>query len=114
MVGVPSAGVPIAGVPSVGVPIAGVPSAGVPTAGVPTRVVPTVGRLAAGEIVLAGVLPPVGTPTGKISVLSSRFFFGFGSGAASHCQSTNPEVHIKSKPKTHPCRFPARRTCARA
>lgn len=36
----------------------------------------------AGEMRLAGVLPPEGTPTGKISVLSSRFFFGFGSGAA--------------------------------
>jgi hypothetical protein len=75
------------GVSMVGVPSAGVPSAGVPTAGVPTTVVPTVGRPAAGEIVLAGVLPPVGTPTGKISVLSSRFFFGFGSGAASYTVS---------------------------
>jgi len=42
--------------------------------------------------VLAGVLPPVGTPTGKISVLSSRFFFGFGSGAANHCQSTTLDI----------------------
>ena len=60
----------------------GVSAAGVLAAVVPTRVVPTEGRAAAGEIVLAGVLPPVGTPTGKISVLSSRFFLGFGSGAA--------------------------------
>jgi hypothetical protein len=81
-VGVPTAGVPSAGVPRVGVLSVGVLSAGVLDAGVPPRVVPTVGRLAAGEMVLAGVLPPVGTPTGKISVLSSRFFFGFGSGAA--------------------------------
>jgi hypothetical protein len=81
-VGVSMVGVPRAGVPRAGVPRVGVLSAGVLDAGVPARVVPTVGRLAAGEMVLAGVLPPVGTPTGKISVLSSRFFFGFGSGAA--------------------------------
>jgi hypothetical protein len=56
---------------------AGVSVAGVLTAGVP----------AAGEMRLAGVLPPEGTPTGKISVFSSRFFFGFGSGAARYSQS---------------------------
>ena len=54
--------------------------------GVPTTGVAASGVAAAGEIRLAGVLPPEGTPTGKISVLSSRFFFGFGSGAVKHCQ----------------------------
>ena len=55
---------------------AGVSVAGVLTVGV------SIGVAAAGEIRFAGVLPPEGTPTGKISVFSSRFFFGFGSGAA--------------------------------
>jgi hypothetical protein len=109
MVGVLTAGVPIAGVPRVGVP-----RAGVLTAGVPPRVVPTVGRLAAGEIVLAGVLPPVGTPTGKISVLSSRFFFGFGSGAASTLSVVSSSQSHKSNRKTHPCHSPAHRICATA
>lgn len=49
--------------------------------------VSTIGAAAAGEIRFAGVLPPEGTPTGKISVFSSRFFFGFGSGAVQGCQS---------------------------
>jgi hypothetical protein len=44
--------------------------------------VPTAGKPAADDIWLAGVWPPDGTPTGKISVFSSRFFFGLGSGAA--------------------------------
>ena len=48
--------------------------------------VPTIGVAAAGEMRFAGVLPPEGTPTGKISVFSSRFFFGFGSGAVRNCQ----------------------------
>lgn len=48
--------------------------------------VPAIGVAAAGEMRLAGVLPPEGTPTGKISVFSSRFFFGFGSGAVRYCQ----------------------------
>ena len=60
---------------------AGVSVAGVPTTGV------AVGVAAAGEIRFAGVLPPEGTPTGKISVFSSRFFFGFGSGAVQYRQS---------------------------
>jgi hypothetical protein len=51
-------------------------------AGVSVADVPTMGVPAAGEMRLAGVLPPEGTPTGKISVFSSRFFFGLGSGAA--------------------------------
>ena len=59
---------------------AGASVAGVPTVGV------SIGVAAAGEIRLAGVLPPEGTPTGKISVFSSRFFFGFGSGAVRNCQ----------------------------
>lgn len=42
----------------------------------------TMGVATAGETRLAGVFPPEGTPTGKIAVFSSRFFFGFGSGAA--------------------------------
>ena len=51
-------------------------------AGVSVVGVPAIGVAAAGETRLAGVLPPEGTPTGKMSVFSSRFFFGFGSGAA--------------------------------
>jgi len=51
-------------------------------AGVSVAGVLTIGVPAAGEMRLAGVLPPEGTPTGRISVFSSRFFFGFGSGAA--------------------------------
>lgn len=50
---------------------------GASVVGVPTR-----GVARAGETTLAGVLPPEGTPIGKISVLSSRFFLGLGSGAA--------------------------------
>lgn len=56
-----------------GASVTGVPTAGVATGGVPAT----------------GVLPEpgvVGTPTGKISVLSSRFFFGLGSGAVTSCQ----------------------------
>lgn len=60
---------------------AGASVAGVPTVGV------VIGVAAAGEMRFAGVLPPEGTPTGKISVFSSRFFFGFGSGAAQNHQS---------------------------
>jgi hypothetical protein len=82
------------GVSMAGVLTAGVPTEGVLTAGVPARVVPTVGKLAAGEIILAGVLPPVGTPTGKISVLSSRFFLGFGSGAANTLSVGTPHPKV--------------------
>jgi hypothetical protein len=78
------AGVSAAGVPSTGV-TTGVAAAGVSVVGVPTTGV-TTGVAAAGEMRFAGVLPPEGTPTGKISVFSSRFFFGFGSGAARYCQ----------------------------
>lgn len=51
--------------------------------------VPTTGVARAGEMTLAGVFPPEGTPIGKISVLSSRFFFGFGSGAVQETRLAN-------------------------
>ena len=66
--------------------------AGVSVVGVPTTGVAASGVAAAGEIRLAGVLPPEGTPTGKISVLSSRFFFGFGSGAVRYRQFPSYET----------------------
>jgi hypothetical protein len=59
--------------------------------------VPTIGVAAAGEIRFAGVLPPEGTPTGKISVLSSRFFFGFGSGAVQCRQSSTHQTQQSRK-----------------
>ena len=70
--------------------------AGVSVVGVPTTGVATPGVAAAGEIKFAGVLPPEGTPTGKISVLSSRFFFGFGSGAVRYRQFPSYENKAKA------------------
>lgn len=58
--------------------------------------VPATGVARAGETTLAGVLPPEGTPIGKISVLSSRFFFGFGSGAVRRPVSRLHQ-HIREK-----------------